>query len=215
MSLIIRAYHQVDRDAVRALACETAARGDPVERFFHDRVVFADLLTRYYTDWEPRSLWIAEQDGSVVGYLTGCLDTRRYRRLMAWRIIPAAVVRGLRRGALCHPETWRLLHGAVRTCRLVGFGRKPSLEPYPAHLHINLRRDVRGRQIGQRLVARFVDQARTAGVPGIHAAIRGDNPPACRFFERMGFVPLGRSPVMFPSGKRLELHETVLYGKRV
>ena len=93
MGLTIRPYRQADRHAVRAIVCDTAERGGPVERFFHDREVFADLLTRYYTDWEPGSLWVAERDAWVVGYLTGCLDTRRYHRVMAWRIIPMAVLR--------------------------------------------------------------------------------------------------------------------------
>ena len=74
MSLVIRAFRQADRQAVRALACETAARGEAVERFFHDREVFADLLTRYYMEWEPHALWIAEQDGAVVEGVTCGLD---------------------------------------------------------------------------------------------------------------------------------------------
>ena len=41
MGLVIRAYRQADRHAVRAIACETAVRGEAVERFFHDREVFA------------------------------------------------------------------------------------------------------------------------------------------------------------------------------
>ena len=76
-SLLIRVYRPDDRDAVRTVACDTADRGEPVEGFFRDREVFADLLTRYYTDWEPQSLWVAEAEGRVIGYLTGCLDTRR------------------------------------------------------------------------------------------------------------------------------------------
>lgn len=212
MSLAIRAYQQADRHAVRTIACDTAERGEPVERFFHDREVFADLLTRYYTDWEPEALWVAERDGQVVGYLTGCLDTRRYHRVMAWRIIPTAVLRGLLRGLLFRSETWRLARAAIATWRLGGLRNRPPGD-YSAHLHVNVRRDVRGQQIGQRLVAQFIHQVHTAGLRGIHAAVRGDNPAACRFFERLEFTPLSRSSVAFPAGKKLEFHETVIYGK--
>ena len=200
---------------VRAIACETAARGEPVECFFHDREVFADLLTRYYTEWEPQSLWVAERDGQVVGYLTGCLDTRRYHRVMRWRIIPAAALRGLLMGLLCRSETWRLVRAAIATWRLGGAGSSKPLREHPAHLHVNVRRDVRGQQVGQRLVTRFIQQVCTAGLRGIYAAVRSDNPSACRFFERQGFAPLSRSPVAFPSGERLAFHETVIYGKRL
>src|SRR6185295_10181363 len=121
MTPTIRSFRAADRPAVRALACDTAERGEPVERFYPDRDVFADLLTRYYTDWEPASLWVAEQDGEVVGYLTGCLDTRRYRRVMAWRVVPAAILRGVFRGLLFRPETWRLAFAGIATERARGW----------------------------------------------------------------------------------------------
>lgn len=215
MSLAIRAYRQADRHAVRRIACETAERGEPVERFFHDREVFADLVTRYYTDWEPEALWVAEHDGQVVGYLTGCLDPRRYRRVMLWRVIPAAVVRGVCRGVLCHSETWRLAYVAIKTWQMGGLRTRQPLRAYPAHLHVNVQDRFRGQQVGQRLVTRFLQQVEAAGLPGVHAAVRGDNPTACRFFERLGFIPLSRLRVAFPSGKKLDFHETVIYAKHL
>jgi hypothetical protein len=39
----IRPYRAGDREAVREIACDTALAGEPVELFFSDREVFADL----------------------------------------------------------------------------------------------------------------------------------------------------------------------------
>lgn len=210
----IRAYQAGDRPAVREIACDTAARGEPVERFFHDRELFADVLTRYYTDWEPPAVWIAEQDRRVVGYLTGCLETGRYQQVMARRIIPTATARAIGRGALLHPSAWRLLAALVQTWRIGGL-RRLLLDAYPSHLHVNLRPEARGRRIGAALVERFLSQVQAAGSCGVHAAVRSDNGAAQRFFERLGFAELGRHPVVFPSGAVLERRDTIVYGRRV
>ena len=212
-AVVIRPYQRTDRDAVRRLCCDTADRGHPIESFFDDRQVFADLLTRYYTECEPQSAWVAESGGRVVGYLTGCLDSRRRERIMRWRIMPAVCGTALLRGVASSVQAWRLAWAGLRTVAISGWPRGPSLAQYPAHLHINLARDVRGRAIGPALMDRFLSQARAHGARGVHATVRADNPAACRFFERMGFRAVGRYHVIFPRGRRYEAHDTVFYGK--
>ena len=210
---LVRRYEPRDRADIRRICCETADRGGPVEHFFSDREVFADLLTRYYTDWEPGAIWVAEQEHQVVGYVTGCVDTERYRRVMAWRIIPQAGLRGAWRGAWCSCATWRLLKAAIRTWRIGRMGLADAPAAYPAHVHVNLRQAVRGRGIGRRLVERFIAQAAAQGASGLHAAVRGDNGPARHFFERLGFCLLSRRRVVFPDDGALSEHETLVYGK--
>src|SRR5262245_4028051 len=53
--------------------------GEPIAWLWRDRESFADLITRYYTDREPESIFVAERDGDVLGYLTGCVDSARVR----------------------------------------------------------------------------------------------------------------------------------------
>src|SRR5476651_1918468 len=107
--LQIRPYEPKDRAGLRQICCDTADAGQPVERFFPDREVFADLLTNYYTEFEPRSTFVADNGGEVVGYTTGCLDTKHFLRIMKWRIVPAIFFKALLRGTLWHPQTVRLL----------------------------------------------------------------------------------------------------------
>ena len=211
----IRPYQPSDRSAVRRICCETADRGEPVERFFSDRELFADALTRYYTDHEPRSLWVAEQAGHVVGYLTGCLDSRRYWRIMAWRVMPFACFTVLVRVTFLQPQAWSLGWAAIQTWwRGMGYHRV-ALGVDAAHLHLNIEPACRGQGVGRHLVEQFLEQARQAGVAGVHAAVRADNPRSCRFFERMGFTELRRAPVVFPEESSYRVHETVTYGKRL
>lgn len=67
----IRNYEPRDRDAVRWLCCQTGFLGKPIDPVFEDRELFADYLTSFYTDVEPESCFVLEQDGQVKGYLLG------------------------------------------------------------------------------------------------------------------------------------------------
>ena len=73
--LNVRPYTPADREAIRQICCETGYSGAPIDPVFTDRDVFADFFTRYYTDCEPESSFVAEDNGRIIGYILGC---RRY-----------------------------------------------------------------------------------------------------------------------------------------
>jgi GNAT superfamily N-acetyltransferase len=212
---IIRIYRPSDRQAIRDLCCDTADLGHSVENFFSEREVFADAMMNYYTDFEPGSLWIAESEGMVVGYAAGCLNSRRYERYVAWVVMPKVFIRGILRGVLWRGETWNLVRCLIRSVRLGGFRRPDATALYPAHLHINLEEKFRGRGIGRDLVEHFFAQARGAGCAGVQVSVSEDNKGACNFFERLGFVALGRYPMARPLKEGCALSHTVIYGKKL
>jgi ribosomal protein S18 acetylase RimI-like enzyme len=209
--VVIRKYRAADREAVREISWNTADQGRTVDLYFHDHETVADVLTGYYTDCEPGSLWVAEGGGAVVGYLTGCLDTRRCNRTMARRIGPQAVVGAIGRGALWRGETWRLAAAFLGTA-LWGGMPKVDLKTYQAHFHINLRAGFRGRGLGRQLVERFRQQAREHGLRGIHLVAWGENACGRRFFEARGFRLLRQQPLILPEGWGFRKTSTVVYG---
>ena len=208
----VRRYEPRDRAAVREICCDTADSGNPVERFFPDREVFADALTRFYTDIAPQAAWVAEDAGQVVGYLTGCLDTRRYLRAMAFRIGPLAFVKALFRGALWHPLTRKLISANFGDWLR---GRRLPLHDYPAHVHINLRQATRGQGVGEQLMEPFLRQLKQAGVAGVHANVSENNATGRQFFEKLGFVELRReNRFRYPDAPDKQTF-TIVYGKRL
>ena len=212
---VIRPYQSADRQAIWEIACDTADRGKPVENFFSDRTVVADMLMRYYTDYEPQALWVAEYEKKVVGYLSGCLDSARYSHVMAWRIMPGATMRAILRGLLMRRETFNLVRAAVKSLLRGGVRSDMPLADYPAHLHINLRDGFRGQHLGMRLIEQFVGQAKSANVKGIHASVLEDNVNASKFFTQAGFNVLRRYPVFLPNDNARCLHHTLIYGRRL
>jgi ribosomal protein S18 acetylase RimI-like enzyme len=213
--LQIRPYEPRDRAALRQICCDTADAGQPVENFFPDREVFADLLTNYYTEHEPQSTFVADDGGEVVGYVTGCLDTKRFLSTMKWRIVPVVLVKALLRGTLWHPQTIRLLRANLGLWLKRGDRSGPTLDDYPAHLHVNVRQGFRGQHLGQQLVAMFCDRARAAGVRGVHAGVSTENTKARHFFEQLGFAELGRETRMRKTDGSGDILYTILYGKKL
>ena len=68
---VIRPYRAEDREAVRQICRTTAYRNRGSDAVFEDGEVFADYWTRYYTDYEPESCLIVEEDGEVVAPKAG------------------------------------------------------------------------------------------------------------------------------------------------
>src|SRR5476651_2072814 len=99
----IRSFRPEDRPALRTLCCDVADRGGPVENFFPDRDLAADLLTKYYTEYEPQATFVAECDGRLAGYINGCMDNRRYGLVFFWLLLPPLLIKGFKRGIFFRP----------------------------------------------------------------------------------------------------------------
>jgi GNAT superfamily N-acetyltransferase len=204
-------YKPEDRLAVRDISYGTADGGCSAENIFQDREALADFLTLYYTDYEPRSLWVAEYEGKAVGYLSGCLDSRRYTRVMAWQVLPYVIIIAVLRGALWRWQTWKLLKAVGWMFCRGQFIRHISFDKYPAHLHVNVREGFRGKKVGKYLVERFISQVKAAGLKGIHLSVHEDNIPAHKFFEHLGFVELSRYPTINTSSEHNRIAHAVIY----
>ena len=61
---------------------------------------------------------------------------------------------------------------------------------YPAHLHINLKAEWRGRGIGKDLVEAFAGHAAKSGAPGMHV-VTGEGARNNSFYRACGFQQLG------------------------
>jgi len=209
----IRPYRSQDREAVRAICLETAYGGDG--EGIHDPRLLVDLMTRAYTDFEAGSLWVADSGGRVLGYLAGCLDEQAFHRVQSRRVVPAAVSGALARGLLLRPALWRLASSFPGFVAAGGLRGASNEEGYPGHLHVNLLAEARGRSVGKGLVEQFLEEARQSGVPGVKAVVYESNAGARRFFERLDFQPLSRSPAFKPPPKTGGREWKVVYGRKV
>jgi ribosomal protein S18 acetylase RimI-like enzyme len=148
--------------------------------------LFLDAFYSYYIRYEPEHAWVAADSCQVVGFLTGCFDTRWQEKIAVQHIYPVVI----KRAALWRYRLGR--KGLRYGLRLaLGFlrGEFPGadLDRFPAHLHINLEACWRGKGLGRRLLKAYFAQLQAQGVPGVHLHTTSLNSAACFLYERMGF----------------------------
>jgi ribosomal protein S18 acetylase RimI-like enzyme len=211
----IRTYQPQDRASLRKLCCDVADRGGPIENIFPDREVAEDLLTKYYTDYEPQSTFVAVCDGRLVGYINGGLDNRRYGLVMFWLLIPALLVKAFKRGVFFRPEVRQLLQGMLRNWRRIFTWRKRSFHSHQGHLHIGVAEGFRGQQLGRNLVKTLVAHAAGLGITELAASVHDGNRAAGIFFESQGFVVRESYPMIMVHDGKEEHYHSLLYVKTI
>jgi ribosomal protein S18 acetylase RimI-like enzyme len=195
----IRPYGPADRAAVRHLACDTADMGRPFGDGFDAREFLADLLTRYYTDHAPDWMWVACTDDTLAGYVCAAPDERAFQRILRHHVMPALARQVVFGDEFRRPSNRRFLARQVWDWLRHGRATQVDKARFPAHLHLNLAPDFRGRGLGRTLLQTCLAALARAGVVGVRASVRDDNAGAQAFFRRMGFQPLGTGWAVSPA----------------
>ncbi len=194
--LIVRPYLSKDREAVFRIGADTAFFGAPIEAYMEDRNVFLDGFYAYYTDLEPEHTWVACAGEEVVGFITGCVDSRAHDRKY-WRFILPRILSNLFRGKYRFGRRSLSYFGGLLTGFLNREFTHVDWDIYPAHLHINVDAKWRGYKLGQRLMEAYLTQLRSLGIPGVYLDTTSLNETACRMYEKFGFRILDARPFSF------------------
>lgn len=196
-------YRPEHREAVRKLCCDTGFLGQPIDPVFEDRDLFADYLTRYYTDWEPQSSFVLTVDGEVRGYLLG---SRFPKRQAAFNALFAPV--------LACKILFRLPRYSARSRRFVNWILTRAAKECPPkpkglpHFHINLVPEARRVATTRILMESYLRYLRDCGETGVYGqmVVFGDR-RGTALFERYGFKVLNRSEIT----KYRDLHPERVY----
>lgn len=193
--ITIRAFEPADRQQLMKIAADTAFFGNPIEIYLDDRRIFQDYFYAYYTDFEPENALVATADNMVVGFLTGCMDTRRQLNITKKVLLPNVIWNVIRGKYKLGKKTWtyyRKLNQEKHAGRIYYV----NLKQFPAHLHINVDQAWRGNGIGNRLLRVYLDHLMQAGIPGVHLGTTSENETACRLYSQIGFKLLDSKPTL-------------------
>ena len=142
MSIKIPNYQIEDRDAIREISLESVFWGENRAYIFDDEIL-ADLLTIYFTDYEPLSCFVAVKGNQVIGYIMGAQDIRKMRRLMKYKIVPRLIYKALSHRQLLRRNNLILLKNIISSYTKGEFISPDFSKKYPATLHINIRAEYR------------------------------------------------------------------------
>jgi GNAT superfamily N-acetyltransferase len=196
-ALIVRPYASADRRSVREICVRTAWLGGEGEEIIPDDWIWAEVLTRHFTDVEPEHATLVERtsDRAVVGYLLGTCDVRAFeKRVIA--SLPRILLRSATAAIALRPRRRR---AALALLRSLAKGElvvpERVRERCPATFRFNVLPEARGRGLGARLLDRYLEQMRALSLEGVHVQTLSENQPAAAILQRARFQLAAEWPI--------------------
>lgn len=141
-----------------------------------------------YQVFAPEYAFVVEGPGGVCGYVLGTPNSERFYLRVQREWFPPLAARlrdpGPDEGA------WTGSDWARRAIHHPEFVYPPVLHDYPAHGHIDLLEEARGKKIGSRALRLVMERLAAAGVKGMHLQVSPTNRGALAFYETLGFSRL-------------------------
>jgi GNAT superfamily N-acetyltransferase len=187
--LTLRPYSAADLDALYRICLETGNAGADATRLHNDPQLLGHIYSAPYGVLEPTNVFVAEDEEGVAGYVVGTFDTRAFDARLEREWWPALRSRYAEARNMTPADEARL-----KTISNPGSNPEALVSAYPAHIHMNLLPRLRGQRVGSRLLDLWIEQARTAGVKGIHLGASASNTGGIAFWTRSGFKPLIEPP---------------------
>ncbi|MEV6163822.1 GNAT family N-acetyltransferase [Streptomyces sp. NPDC052052] len=180
----IRPYQPSDRSDVADICVRTAHNGQDSTSLYPDIELMPSIFSHPYLHLEPDLARVLDDGrGRAVGYIIGTADTARFVRRFRAEWLPEVADRYPRPTQEPRDPTEEmtvLLHDPERMVR-------PELDPFPAHLHIDLLPQWQRRGFGRALMDSFLAVLRAKDVPAVHLCMVRANTRARAFYDRLGF----------------------------
>ncbi len=138
-----------------------------------------------YQVFAPDFAFVVEGPNGVCGYVLGTPDSERFYARVKREWFPPLSARLRDPGP--DESKWTGSDWARRVIHHPEFVYPPVLHDYPAHGHIDLLTEARGRKIGSRALQLVMERLTAAGVPGMHLQVSPSNDGALAFYRTLGF----------------------------
>lgn len=166
---MVRRYCPEDRKCVQNICMETA----PSEMKDSDKKRDFLLLRycNYYIEKCADTCFIAEKDGTTVGYVLCCPDAVRFKREFP-KFVKNSGKLNLSQKFQCFGDILIYL---------------PFKKKYPAHLHIDILPEAQKQGNGKKLIEALTEELKKQEKCGIMLAVAANNTNALKFYRALGF----------------------------
>lgn len=194
----VRLAKESDWEKIRKICCDTGKSGNPIEsdRFQYFSEIWIGPYQKIYPEWT----FVIEENQKVLGYITGCPNTIRFeRKKLIFHTIPLLA-------SVCLNQLYKSQDLKRLLKKTLGLQNDPEKEfsiqtkhllasRYPAHLHINIDKSIRGKGIGNLLIQRFEKELISKNISGVH-------------------LYCGKGPVEFYKKNSYEILEKILFNNK-
>lgn len=211
MEYTIRPYKPQDRPAIRKICCATAFMGKPASLFFNGNELLADILTLYYTDYEPNSCFVAVIDNQTVdklpptatpstisnkqkgavSYLTGTTNIPLMNKTFKYKILPRLILKTTYKGILFRKKNIIFIKNCIKSLFCGELFTPSFTKEYPATLHINTDSNYRRLHLGNALLEKYLSYLQQLHISGVQCHTMSEK--AKDFFLKYGFTVLHKT----------------------
>ncbi len=184
----LRGARGEDHSALKLVALRTGDAGRDASGREDDPGLLGLIYAVPYQVFSPEFAFVVEGPGGVCGYVLGTPDSAAFYEWMGREWFPKIAAGVADPGP--DEARWRGSDWARWMIHHPAFVYPEALKPYPAHGHIDLLPEVRGRGIGRRGLELVMGRLAAAGAPGMHLQVSPRNGNARHFYERLGFARL-------------------------
>ncbi len=138
-----------------------------------------------YQVYSPEFAFVVQGPNGVCGYILGTPSSERFYTRVGREWFPPLARRLRDPGP--DEDLWVGSDWARRAIHQPEFVFPPVLKTYPAHGHIDLLSEARGRKIGTRGMRLMMDRLAATGISGMHLQVSPTNFGALSFYETLGF----------------------------
>jgi len=175
-----------DHLALCVICLRTGDAGGDATGREDDPSLMGQIYAVPYQVLSPEFAFVIQGPAGPVGYLLGTPDTAAFNVRLATEWYPR--LRQAVQPADPDPSRWRGSDWARHAIHHADLAVPPALRPFPAHGHIDLLSEARGRGIGQRCMAYLERLLATAGARGMFLDVNPRNEKALSFYRSKGFA---------------------------
>ncbi len=203
-TIIIRGAELSDLPYLYEICLKTGDSGKDASALFSDPYVLGQYYAAPYLFFERDLCFVAEMDGVPQGYILGVSDSTRFETWLDAEWLPPL----RQRLARCPAEKLqsteeRGIVSLIMKQRDLSAPSDPLLEPYPAHLHIDLLPSLQGKGQGRTLMNALFSALSNKGVKGVSLGVSGTNTSAIGFYKKLGFSVLQEQEWGLVMGKEI------------
>jgi GNAT superfamily N-acetyltransferase len=181
----LRRAEVADHAALNHVCLKTGDSGKDATGREDDPDLLGLIYAVPYQVLEPDFAFVIDGPNGVCGYLFGAPDSARIYARMRDEWFPPLAARLADPGP--DESRWRGSDWARRAIHHPSFDFPPVLEAYPAHGHIDLLEEARGRGIGRQCIQLLMARLVAVGAPGMHLQVSPKNRGALAFYGKLGF----------------------------
>ena len=160
----------------------TGHNGESVVEICPDKFKIGHYFAAPYVYFDSEMCFVVTEDNIPKGYIIGTHDTEKYTEWLNREWLPRVrILYDFKQNESTH-ELEIYLNSVIKDDTV----NDARLEPFEAHLHIDLLPELQGKGLGRTLINTFFDQCREKGSSKVHLGVSSKNPGAVAFYKKIG-----------------------------